>query len=354
MATSNPGRWLLYQKMKEKKKIREGKLPCIYIQEFCEGTISYFQRQPIPESHEWKSRCPHLKLGPVCGLLKKRAFSKLCNPKVARCTLPELLLYCDWFLDDYLGSYFRSEYEIRASDGNLKDQVQIEKSHKVPVEETLEMVPDYKTALKDLLNSTSNWKWEDTPKSWSMHITFQALKYIGKLVSKQIPCGNCCHYSHIQHLCLQKDKTKRHRARGCHQFRPIPVESAYVPRQEELKEIREQIIERSEVLLAREATKAQLNNPKRVDQLERIHSIVLYFDEKDYDKVECLKQLAKEFGVSERTISRDKKEMVRLLQILKETDTVLKKSFDRREMLADIPPDILEELEELEGLGEAE
>lgn len=354
MATSNPGRLRIYQKMKEKKKIRGGKLPWIDIQEFCEGTISHFQRQPIPESNDLKLRCKHLESGPVCGLLKKRAFSKLCNPKDARCTSPELVLYCDWFLDDYLGSYFRSEYEIRASDGNLKDQVQIEKSHKVPVEETLEMVPDYKTALKDLLNSTSNWKWEDTPKSWSIHIKIQVQKYIRKLVSEEIPCGNCCHYSHIQHLCLQKDKKKRHSSRGCHQFRPIPVESAYVQRQGELKEIHEQIIDRAEVLLAREATKAQLNNPKRVDQLERIHSIVLYLDEKDYDEVECLKRLAKEFGVSEKTISRDKKEMVRLLQILKETDTVLKKSFDRREMLADIPPDILEELEELEGLGEGE
>ena len=348
MATSNPGRLRIYQKMRDKKKLRGGKQKLIPIQKFCEGTIRSFQGQRIPKDHEWKSRCPHLKLGPVCGLLKKRAFSKLCNPKDARCTLPELVLYCDWFLDDYLGSYFRSEYEIRASDGNLKDQVQIEKSHKVPVEETLEMVPDYKTALKDLLNSTSNWKWEDTPKSWSIHIKIQAHKYIRKFVTEQIPCGNCCHYSHIQNLCLQKDKKKRHSSRGCHQFRPIPVESAYVPRQGELKEIHEQIIERAEVLLAREATKAQLNNPKRVDQLERIHSIVLYLDEKNYDEVECLKRLAKEFGLSEKTILRDKKEMVRLLQILKETDTVLKKLFDRSEMLADIPPDILEELEEAE------
>ena len=354
MATSNPGRLRIYQKMRDKKKLRGGKLPWIDIQEFCEGTVSHFQRQPIPESNDLRRRCEHLESGPVCGLLKKRAFSKLCNPKDARCTLPELLLYCDWFLDDYLGSYFRSNFKIRGSGGNLKDQVLIEKSHKGPVEETLEMVPDYKTALKDLLSSTSNWKWEDTPKSWSIHIKIQVQKYIRKLVSKEIPCGNCCHYSHIQNLCLQKDKTKWDSTRGCHQFRPIPVESAYVPRQGKLKEIHEQIIERAEVLLAREATKAQLNNPKRVDQLERIHSIVLYFDEKDYDEVECLKRLAKEFGVSEKTISRDKKEMVRLLQILKETDTVLKKLFDRREMLADIPPDILEELEELEGLGEAE
>ena len=350
MTISTPEHWRLNQQISDKKKFRGGQRKWIDIQKLCDGTINRVGRHSPPglDIHDWNSRCEHLESGPVCGLLKKRAFSKLCDSIHARCTLLELTLYCDWFLDDYLGSYFRSKFRFEDSGGTLKDQVQIEETHKGTVEETLEMVPDYKTALKDLLSSTSNWKWEDAPNNWSQHIKIQSHKYIRKFVTEQIPCGNCFHYSHIQNLCLQKDKTKWRSARGCRQFKPIAVESAYLPRPWELIEIDDKINERAVYLLAREATKALRNNLRNAAQLGRLHSIVLHWYHEGYDEQESRDRLAKGFSVSTKTIDRDKIEIVRLLEVLKKTDTVLKKLFDSRDILADRPPDILEELEEAE------
>lgn len=321
------------------KKLSANKRQYIPIQQFCEGRLKLFMTQmpPVGDVHDWSSICAHLKPGFVCQLLADLDFDRLADAREARCTLPELILLCEWFLDDYLGPYFRSLYEPPRSNTHSKssetpgNQENPQKNSdqrpdfRAPLEETLEMAPDYEKILEDLKASAQGWKWGNSPFNWFKHIEIQAHRSIRAFVKAKIPCGSCNYYRHLDGRCIFKSIRKRQTSRGCSIYKPISVDSENLVCPDNLT-VFDKITWRIISLLARAAEDAN-GKPRQAKKLERLHLTVLGWQEEGIAENETRIRTAQRHQVSSKTIDRDKKDLIKLLTKFRKNDPELKKLF---------------------------
>lgn len=328
------------EKSRLARKLAANKRQYIPIQQFCEGRLRLFMTQlpPIGDIHDWNSPCGHLQPEFSCQLLAERDFARLTDPREARCTLPELILLCEWFLDDYLGPYFRSLYEpAQSNDHSNKRETsgaQRKTILRASLEETLEMDPDYKKILEDLEESARGWKWGNTPFNWFKHIEIQAHRSIRALVKARIPCGSCNYYRHLDGLCVHRGVRKHQTGRGCSSYKPMVVDSGNFIRPDN-STIVDKISWRIIALLARAAEDA-IHKPRQVKKLERLHQTVLQWQRQGMRKDATRNQAAQRYRVSPKTIDRDRQDLVKLLTKFRETDPELKRLFGQLEMYEEI------------------
>ena len=331
------------------KKLSERKRQYIPIQHFCKGKLQRFltQMPPVADIHDWSARCEHLESGFVCRLLADHDFIKLTNPRIARCTLPELILLSEWFLDDYLGPYFRSLFEPPRSNGNAvpesasedlekctEPSIQQAASYRASLEETIEMDPDYGRILQELEESTHEWPWDNTPLNWFKHIEIHAHKHVRTLVKKKIPCGSCNYYRWLDGRCVLRNVRKHQTGRGCTSYRPMVVESTNLMMHDN-STVSEKIIWRLITLLAN-AVEEATDKPRLTNKLERLHLTALEWVQQGTNGNEPRGIKASRRGVSTKTIDRDKHDLAKIFKRFRNSDPELQGLFMQLEMTEDL------------------
>ncbi len=337
------------------RKRSTGKRQYIPIQNFCKGMLQRFMTQmpPLSDLHEWNSNCEHLESGFICRLLAERDFSKLTNPKIARCTLPELILLSEWFLDDYLGIYFRFSFEPPLFHGNSKNgngsgdvetcprrSTERPAVYRASLEETIEIEPEYGKILQELSESTDRWVWGDTPLNWFKHIEIQTHKYVRAFVKSKIPCGSCNYFRELDGRCILRNVRKHRTGRGCTNYKPMVVDSANLMTHDN-STVSEKIIWRLITLLAT-AVDEVADKPRLANKLERLHLTVLEWVQQGTNGNEPRKSKALQRGVSAKTIDRDKRDLAMILRRFRNSDPELQRLFLQLEIAEDLTSDFPE------------
>lgn len=327
----------------------------VRIQDFCYGQLRRFISQvpPVSDLHDWRSPCQHLESGFICGLLADHDFEKLTDPGIARCTLPEVVLISEWFLDDYLGFYFRSSFEPPRTNGNLRDKksstgdgdgsvISIGRAtvFRATSEETIEMDLDYRKILSNLRESGLEWKWGYTPLNWFKHIEIQTHRYVRSLLKSRIPCGSCNHFRALDGRCILRNVRKHQTGRGCSSYKPMVVDSSNLIAHHN-SAVSEKIIWRLITLLAR-AVEEAADKPRLANKLERLHLTVLEWVSEGSNGNRPRKSQALQRGVSAKTIDRDKRDLAMIFRKFRKTDPELQRLFVRLEIAEDLFSDIPE------------